>query len=450
MSAKKKAAGKKKGTLINSADITLHASADAAVSDVIGLSTETFDEATTSKTVSDHTTHTFAPSSFYSSTAAAKSKLDEIPSDEEGDVFDTIEHGTASKPDTPGLAEWIALLDTIGDLKTISDLSGMTSSVLEPKPFCGKETENPLDWLKYFNRYADFKHLAGDDRIRYFSLFMRDAATTWFEGITDDETMKNWDSLQAAFTTKFEQPEIIRMRNAGLTQTRTQGPDESVYDYYEAMMKLYKYLDSTEETKYHAVLRGLKPYIRTQVMQQNQTSTLDELLKIARKAELANVMVQNDDAAFQAIKDSVQTIAAATKENQASIKALTEAQQKFIEAQTTVQMMTAHDRLPMLQQQPQQPQQQRYSANNSFNPSTQNVYRGQPAADGQRQRFQPRSQQPHYERSNDQNQTRTCGNCGLPHGSQQTCYATGMACRQCGRIGHFQRVCRSKAYNKSQ
>jgi hypothetical protein len=49
-------------------------------------------------------------------------------------------------------------------------------------------------------------------------------------------------------------------------------------------------------------------------------------------------------------------------------------------------------------------------------------------------------------RSSTSRGSKTCGDCGfsLPHRSTQ-CPAKGQTCRKCGKMNHFERVCRSQA-----
>jgi len=152
-----------------------------------------------------------------------------------------------------------------------------------PSPFSGTGHENAQDWLNYFSRFAYFKQLDDRAAVSLFALLMRDTANTWYMSLPDD-VRQNYATLTARFKEKYAPAPISMWRRASEFWSRDQRPQESVDEFYSDMMRKARDFNATDDMARYAIMRGLKPELRTYVMQQNPTSTA-ALLDAAKVAE---------------------------------------------------------------------------------------------------------------------------------------------------------------------
>ena len=211
-----------------------------------------------------------------SPTEMASSKSDDKSTDtsEKSDKYTSGDR----KPATSGTSGMFSSYAAPG-ASTVNDSS------LTPSPFSGLPKENCREWLNYYKRYVIFKQLPEQAAIALFALLMRGAANVWFTSLSDDERA-DLGHVMETFETKFSPAPITKWKRASDFWSRDQRPQESVEEYYADMLKRVKDVGMEEETAMtrYAIMRGLRPALRTYVMQQNPTS-LDELVTAAKVTE---------------------------------------------------------------------------------------------------------------------------------------------------------------------
>ena len=335
-------------------------------------------------------------------------------------------HGLASPavvrpPETVTLPANL-VVRSLATTRTISD------TVVAPKPFTGKAGQEAESWLEYLERYANFRKLSPLERQELFCILMHDGAADWLMTLPNAYHMTYAALTQAFRDAYFKSPEL-QWREAGDLWNQAQRADERVEDFVTRLRKAARRLNFPDQVLHYAVIAGLRPQIRLHVVQQG-VRTLDDTLRAAKVAEAA--AATTPDAVSVVLLEAIKASAQASEKQAAEIKNLTArvaALTAVPDAREIPALMTT-------------------AAERSIT---------QPAAGGQRQlRPTPQNQQ----RANyaQRAATRTdagprsfrqpgasgpeCGRCGWRH-EPGNCRADGQECRQCGRRGHFARVCRS-------
>jgi hypothetical protein len=347
----------------------------------------------------------------------------------------------------------------------------------EPKPFSAGENDvKAKDWLDFFERYAAFKEMHEGRRCAYFGLLMKGPAEVWWNAISND-TKGNYNALRQSFMDQFANEDFCKLRAATEMHTRKQGTNETVMEYYAAMVNLTKNLPAiTEEILYYLILNGLRSHIKVRVLEADVKS-LGQMLEVAKKAELAYNVVKTDDPILAAVLDELKLSRQAVEANQAEVKALggqmstlaamqtlsrpdktvavaseSKDEQKRCQccaAQEASQMQKSNQnwQRPSFEQNRQQNytqyRQQNFSQNGRGNARPNNGRGFRPQNWQQGWRGQQQQQQQPQGRQID------CRNCGRTH-ELNSCSARGLNCYNCGRQNHVARVCRSVPQNQTQ
>jgi len=159
----------------------------------------------------------------------------------------------------------------------------LNDSSLTSCPFHGTDKENAQDWLSYFKRYATFKLLNERSILALFGLLMRGTANTWYANLPEDDR-KDIETVIEHFEAKYAPAPVTLWRRASELFSRDQRPTETVEEFYSDMMRRAKEVNAADEMTRYAIMRGLRPQLRTYVMQQNPSSAA-ELLDAAKVAE---------------------------------------------------------------------------------------------------------------------------------------------------------------------
>jgi len=292
----------------------------------------------------------------------------------------------------------------------------INDSSLTPPPFHGKPQENCRDWFNYFNRYVTFKHLPEARCLALFALLMRDAANIWYSSL-DDDTRSDYKTLIQAFAERYTPAPISRWKRASEFWSRDQRPNESVEEYYADMMNKARDVGTKEDSDMirYAVMRGLRPALRTYVMQQNPT-TVTELLEAAKIAE-ATV--------------SEPSTAASTE----ILEAINRLEQRVTNTVTDNRRVRFSPSPSSIRRDVRQPYGNRGQTSRAQSPASRRPWSQQPAA---HRPLQMRVQQQPL-----QSQRPGCTNCARMH-LPGNCVAKSKTCYACGRIGHLAICCRSR------
>ena len=127
--------------------------------------------------------------------------------------------------------------------------------------------------------------MSNEQKLAFLPLMLRDVATEWWDVLPDD-IRTDWEQALAAFTERVVDNDLVKWQKAGQFWNRTQAIGELVDEYAASLQKIAKSMGVGEDVLKHAFMRGLRPNLRSYVIQSNAT-TLEGLIKAARVAEVA-------------------------------------------------------------------------------------------------------------------------------------------------------------------
>lgn len=153
-----------------------------------------------------------------------------------------------------------------------------------PQAYSGKQ--NGDKWLQKFTRYCQLTDINNDNKCRLFSLCLTELAETWFNALADD-IKQDYDQLTAAFREKFITAEPTKVQRQIADLARCQLPNETVDQYItEAREKMIQY-GYGEDLQMTLLINGLKPNIRSVVLQHLPFDNLNAFITKAKHVEAA-------------------------------------------------------------------------------------------------------------------------------------------------------------------
>ena len=167
------------------------------------------------------------------------------------------------------------------------ETSDMNDDRFSPNAFRGRSDESGEEWLRHFENYCAYKGYDKPKSLSLIKVLLAGNAANWFDTL-NQEDREDYDRLVAVFKLRYKPPETMKFKSAKELYSRRQRDDETVDNYIESMRKLGREIregDAGEEMTRYAILNGLKANIANFVTQREPT-TMDELVKAARLAEL--------------------------------------------------------------------------------------------------------------------------------------------------------------------
>ena len=155
-----------------------------------------------------------------------------------------------------------------------------------PAPFSGKPGEDGDVWIRHFKNYCQYKEYAGPKSLALFKVLLIGNAALWLDTLPQ-ETLTDFARLTAAFTERYEIPEVMKFKSAKEIFSRRQQVGESVDDYVAAIRRLARIIQVDDKITQYAVLNGFLPNIAAHVVSQ-RPQNLDAILEAGRIAELTN------------------------------------------------------------------------------------------------------------------------------------------------------------------
>ena len=163
---------------------------------------------------------------------------------------------------------------------TITNNSKLTPPFWSGRP---EEIDAKTFWT-YLINWAKFKNIPDNKLVEIIPLFLKDEILDWFELLPEDQK-SNFSDIDLAFKARFFPTKISRISQLTEIWHRKQSRDESVERFITDIQKLAKLGGlNQEDTILLAIIKGLKPEIRSQVMMRDP-SDLKQLIELAKKAE---------------------------------------------------------------------------------------------------------------------------------------------------------------------
>ena len=349
-----------------------------------------------------------------------------------------------------------------------ADATFEMENLLNPKPFHGSQLEDSENWWLFLEDWFAFKGWAripalptgataeqtaannalkaeGERKIKaFFPLIFREGAADWFRTLPEGEK-DTLATVKTSFKARYS-PDSNKHRSIVDVWRYKQMATQSVDNYFDGMKKLARIAGTSEDANLiHAIINGLRPEIRKEVILQNPAD-IKGVLTVARRAEQAMRTTILDEkpgretlnelagSEINPLKGEIKEGAfggrspspsrnmqrvhfeegARPKENVQSKQPFESYRPRFSGNQAT----------RLNQYQPRQP----YTENQNFSQS-------QPM-------FRPQQNQAAGRGQSNSQIAQNCGNCARRH-EYGRCPAFGVQCYGCGRLNHFSRTCRA-------
>ena len=170
-------------------------------------------------------------------------------------------------------------------------LTGTERNTVKLDTFTGKDSEDPIAWLKDFKRAAEVNHWTEEARkCRVAGAHLKGSAAEWYDSVKDGiagnwDTANNGNNFVALFKKRFA-GETKQNQWYQELNTLRQGNDESVDDYTYKYRTLVDRVNLTDDAqKKRLYIMGLLPMYAPLVYAQN-AQDLDATIEAARRVEL--------------------------------------------------------------------------------------------------------------------------------------------------------------------
>jgi hypothetical protein len=324
----------------------------------------------------------------------------------------------------------------------------LSDQLIAPTPFANDGQQKAEKFLTHFLKYARIKQFEGHQKIELFSLLLRGDAATWIDTL-EPATTACFDRLVDEFKRAFCVNEnLIWMDHQKLFSTPQQ-PTESVTAFVTRIKNQARRLDLMPQTLLHSVIAGLRPNIRQFVVSQGGLTDLNTAIETALKAEATAV----SDPMTAMLMESVQTQSKLAETQAKQLHELTERVNALTATKTELVAASANHwkdersrersrergdrdkRSPSRDRSGESPRWER-------KPLKQTPQRMQKQNYVRSQRGEKPVAFENKKRPPAQTSQMVCRNCGYQH-AQGQCRAKGVTCRNCQKLNHFAKMCRS-------
>jgi len=314
---------------------------------------------------------------------------------------------------------------------------------LLPDPFAGTPKEDAAEFWRRLETHLEYKRSDEGDKLRLAMAMFVLTARDWLQNLPQDRK-DTYMHLKAAFAEKFIQPAILKWQSANDIFTKQQMATETVDEYANRIRNLGKRIEFTDSTLMFALLNGLKPAIKGQVLARNP-QTFTEAVDHARLAELSVIVSTSSTekmitAQLTEMRHDIQQLAGRSMVNEPSITTLSTegATRSPSSSPRIVRFNEPEARAAQPQYGPSRPLRSAAGNNSMFTPSFRGDRRTRTNEryNGQNNRLLPA---PRALRND-----ALCTKCGRrQHENAFRCPAIGKQCWICSRFGHFKSVCRA-------
>jgi hypothetical protein len=292
-----------------------------------------------------------------------------------------------------------------------------------PPSFSGRSSDDAFAFVKEFERYVEWKNVTSDDRKRaLFAVLLRDNAGTWYD-TTSDSDRSSYATLRAAFDKRYLSTDAVKHRSARDLFTKKQAESETVDDFVTSVRRLAQLINAKDDVIKWVLLCGLKPQISA-VVTQHKADTVDEILDVARLAELT-------------------TAPSTTTDNTIMLDQIAQLQSEVRRLGRDRVTAIGPSRSPT-------PERRRVSFDQSYNQRSLvpdgRQYNTSPLPSGKQGQLRASSSNNWPLKSGHQfTEQSVCYRCARPNcvGQRGMCAGYGKQCFSCGKFNHVARACRA-------
>lgn len=393
--------------------------------------------------------------------AEADAESEEEANDEEGEEEGNEEGEEQTDEEEDEEGEQAEQDDDIV-LVEIVNMAAHSTALLAPDLFRGTKKEEAEEWLDSVRHWLRYKEMTPAQSCAALPVLLRDNALCWYNGLAD--AVKNdFAQLCEAFVARYRTTGITGWQDSAAVWSLKQGEHQSVDDYINLMEKRAAKTNIADEQKRHAMLQGLRPGIRQQVLQ-HEIATIDDIRKWATISE-----------ASECIDDTNSEVTTTLKAIQLQLHALQQQRERSVSPNRRVRFALSGEdddaeqhRVAAMQRpdsgrqqsirppfkdsrrfpggptgyrnyrSPAPPNNRSYAPQSADNGVNYNTYASPPVG-YERGPSTQRQQQQQYARQGES----SCYFCSGRRHERFNCPAYNATCFKCGRIGHFQSVCKA-------
>ena len=165
---------------------------------------------------------------------------------------------------------------------TQANSGGSGNYSTKPPHFKGDELDDVNDFIKSFDRFADFYNWSSEKRMRAMPLHFQGHDNIWFNSLAEG-AYANYDQLQELLQNQFNSGASKWRLRQELNQ-RKQGTQESVVDYTADMRRQCQRLGLPKSEWLHIFIQGLRSDIKSHVVLQ-QPESFEEAENLAKLKE---------------------------------------------------------------------------------------------------------------------------------------------------------------------
>src|ERR1051325_8572454 len=212
---------------------------------------------------------------------------------------DDVEANLQGPPAQSGAAPPIPPAAAIPRCDEDEDMAHHTS-LLAPDVFRGTKGEEAEEWLTSVNHWLKFKQFTDAQSCTELPVLLRDSALCWYNALPD-ATKADLTLVTEAFLRRYKTDGITGWQDNAAIWTTKQQPTQSVDDYINLMEKKAAKTTAPAEQKRHAVIHGLRPAIRQQVLQ-HEITTVDQVRHWGNIAESSESQAENQSEVATTLK----------------------------------------------------------------------------------------------------------------------------------------------------
>ena len=164
----------------------------------------------------------------------------------------------------------------------VVDVNMSSFKSIQPDKFNGLATEDGREWLRKMETYFKVAGIADDKRAPVFELLMSNLAGVWFNTFSDTDKA-DYTVIEPAFKLKYINDDANWLTRHKL-ESRVMSQTETVDEYIQEILLLGQRLNCSQSEQRQALIRGLRPALKAEVVAL-QPKTFDDTIEKIRLAE---------------------------------------------------------------------------------------------------------------------------------------------------------------------
>lgn len=287
-------------------------------------------------------------------------------------------------------------------------------SYLFPKLYYGRDHENAQVFMRYYDRWSEFKNIDNNTKLALLPLLFRENAEIWYTLLQPNEK-DTLDNLQTAFATQYNNNDCTQYLQSAKLWSKQQQANQPTAAFIAEIQRAADKIGFPTQQLHQIVLNGLRPEIRKHIITLRPRN-LNHLKELALRIEAAILDgINNDD---EDIREQIQTVSQ-------EIEKVTQ-QLNEMNNQITINSEKALNENPSHAEWDKPPHQQWPNQRCEDESQRDALYKP------------PRSLLSKHQ------ETEQCPRCAGHWHTLQTCPAREKNCFRCGGTGHYKAACGSK------